>query len=400
MDSIILGVPLERSGNDSRVDYKHYLEEARNAGVVDGAGVFTADYESMKKKLSTQLHKKEGLWLVCLLQALQGPVDLQTSPGKLMITFPSKGLPTPGEVSTQLMETDAKPVNWLFIRAFLGLPSHLQVRWSGPDGTLSRRNSTWAFEEGTGPNRNQILVENFITRDNWQRTLQVCRSRIPLPPYPLTLNSHPCWRELEMGGTAQLLASRFLEGHELKLRAADLKKDAGGFLRLGLHSRPTHRLVYLNKGVRVHEHPLPFETKFLCSEVFLPGEALSTDLSGLQIRETEEKEKRVHADVKRVSNELRALCRELLSREELPLQREEKRRRDSLVGSVAALGGLSLVQLPFFSPLLTVGVVGMALGGTAAYLWRRSGSEPWRGKPELVRQDLERFLEPNRPESP
>ena len=161
-------------------------------------------------------------------------------------------------------------------------------------------------------------------------------------------------------------------------------------VRLGLAPRPFHRIVYLDRGARIHHQDLPLESYFLCTEVFVNGRNLPTDLGGFSLRETDQSRALLEQTRLRVLRELRPILSKLISHPRLPQKFEEQRRQESVVSSAVALGGLSFFQVPFFHPFLTLGVAAAVIGGIGLNSVVKKRREPWRGEYGLrrIRRDL------------
>lgn len=377
--------------------YQDFLSEARKAGEIDSEGTIRTDVESMRKKLASQLHGQEPLWLVSLLQSAVGArrVGLQTQASRLQLAVTAEDFPTPASFAPYLLENQGgcSAREWSLLKALLSLPSHYHISWIGPDGKLQReRSGGWRLstDEKLGKKTlHRFQIANLHAR-NWTKTLTACSYRFPLPPYPLFLNKRRCWPELEAGGSEKLLLRSATPGKELDIFAADTQGKMGFLVRLGLAPRPFHRIVYLDRGARIHHQELPLESYFLCTEVFVNGQDLPTDLGGFSLRETNQSRARLEQTRLRVLRELRPILSKLISHPRLPQRFEEQRRQESVVSSAVALGGLSFLQVPFFHPFLTLGVAAAVIGGIGLNSVVKKRREPWRGEYGLrrIRRDL------------
>ena len=378
--------------------YEDFLSQARQAGEVDSEGTIKTDIESMRRKLASQLHGEEGLWLVCLLQSAIGAarVSLQTQMSRLQIAVTAEEYPTPATFAPYLLENQGgcSPREWSLLKSLLSLPPHLHLVWFGPDGKLSReKDGGWVFqaeEKLAKKSLQRFQVVNLQSRDNWTSTLRACSYRFPLPPYPLFLNKQRCWPELEGGGREKLLLKSGTPGSQLEIFASDTQGKVNSLVRLGLASKPFHRIVYLDRGARIHHQELPLESYFLCTEIFVDGCGLPTDLSGFSLRETRPSQERLEQTKLRVFRELRPILSKLISHPRLPRRFEEQRRQESVVSSAVALGGLSFLQVPFFHPFLTLGLATAVIGGMGIRSVVKKRREPWRGEYGLrrIRRDL------------
>lgn len=379
-------------------EYQDFLTEARRAGEIDSEGTIQTDVRSMRRKLAGQLHGQEPLWLVSLLQASVGAkrVSLQTQASRLQIAISTEEFPTPASFAPYLLENQGgcSAREWSLLKALLSLPSPFHLAWLGPDGKLTReRDGAWRLttEEKLGKKGlHRFQIVNLQSRDNWTKALRACSFRFPLPPFPLFLNKQRCWTDLVAGGREKLLLRTATPGKELDVFASDTQGKMKSLVRLGLAPRPFHRIVYLDRGARIHHQDLPLESYFLCTEVFVNGRNLPTDLGGFSLRETDQSRALLEQTRLRVLRELRPILSKLISHPRLPQKFEEQRRQESVVSSAVALGGLSFFQVPFFHPFLTLGVAAAVIGGIGLNSVVKKRREPWRGEYGLrrIRRDL------------
>jgi hypothetical protein len=388
-----------KCGKMLTMTFERFLAQTKQQGKYDSTGAIRLDLAEMRAKLKAQFRGEIGLWLVCLLQSMAGAdikkVTIDLQPGQLLISFHSTTgeYPTPGRFAPFLTETKtgSGKREWDLLRALLGLPPEMRFAWSGEDGTLKRSKEGWSFvEEKRNKRRNLIHVQNTHIRDNWNTTLATVRYRFPLPPFPLYINGQKSWKRLESGGKARLLFGKTVEGNEFFVDSWDISGRFDQIHRLGLEKEPSHRITFLQNGARVHEHKLDLETRLLSTEVFVSGQDLPVDLSGFSVRQSAETEALYDRYKKLVLSHLRDTFSNLISRPKLPTYWEEERRKESLVGSAVALGGLSFLQIPFFHPLLTLGATTLVLGGVGIRTMLKGKAEPWRGETGMrqVRRDL------------
>ena len=361
-----------------------FIEKARGAGEFDSEGKFTTDLDSMREKLSAHLHVTRGVWLVALLQTLTAceisSISMSRYSRHLELRFPSADLPPLPRLHARLTSKardGLTPQEQNLLRALISLTPGFDFSWSFLGQRLNRWDGDWTIDEVATRELHRIEIR-APRRTDWDEILETASQLYPLPPLHLTLDGEKCWKHLECGRQSKLLFRR----------KADT--EAWCLIRLGLSKEPTHAVHFLKHGVIVHSEPLAFHSQLVCIDIFQAEPNLETDLTGLAIRLNGQNTGIIKRHQSLISGHLRELLSDLISRPRLPLRYEEQQRYESAVGSAVALGGLAFLQLPFFPPLLTLGIgTAMATGMLVrAGLVRKH--QPWRGEQGFhnIRRDL------------
>ena len=367
-----------------------FIENARGAGEFDSEGRFTTDLDSMREKLSAHLHGSPGIWLVALLQALTsckvGAVSMSRYSRNLELRFPSGGLPPLSRLHASLTsktpDSEAshdKPL----LRALTSLSPGFDLSWSFLGERLNRWDNEWTLDEVPTRELNRIDIR-APKRTDWDDILGTLSQLYPLPPIALTLDGEKCWKHQECGRKSKLLFRRKANTESFCL------------MRLGLSKEPTHAIHFLSDGVIVHSEPLAFCSDLVCIDIFQAEPSLETDLTGLATRLNDRNKEVIKKHQSLILHELRDMLSDLISRPRLPLRYEEQQRYESAVGSAVALGGLAFLQLPFFPPLLTLGLGTAVATGMLVRAGLVRKRQPWRGEQGFhnIRRDLVEIRKP------
>lgn len=374
------------------MEYEEFLNKAAGEGTFEDSGSIRIDLEGMRKKFGAGL--REGKWAVALLQAAVTcevkELHLSHRDSSLEFRFQNSLFPKPDRMAPLLVgeAQGAGSEQWVLLRALLRVPEPVQVEWFCGGSKLSRKDGEWSLFTGLTGTDHRLL---FSSKEHpWEQVLRTCRDDFPLPPLHLTLNGETCWQDLSAGSTRKLFFCHRAQGEELTIHTHDLRGRVGSLQRLGLCAAPFHQITFLRKGARIQHVILPFKTSFLCTEIFVSGEQLSTDVSGFQARHDDEGQTFLHERTVQALQNLRALLSHLISRPGMPLRREERQRRETAIGSAVALGGLALLQFPLLPPWITLSFAGLIAGGVGLRSVALRRSEPWRGEQgfHLIRRDL------------
>jgi hypothetical protein len=322
----------------SEPDLQSYLDAERAEGQFAGSGVFGIDFERAMIQQSGYSLPQPGLWAIRVIQGLirLGATAIAVNQARNSFNIHAtlaEDLPWQNSLTDTFRSAEASDPRFPLQRGLLaGLGSgyHIEMHWRQNDQrsimslssghafvrTCSRPLPTPSIAIHARPSKPGLLNRLFGKAD-FSREFQEVSKRTFLAPVPVTLDQRPCdfssgfalhfYPALEFRGVRATSGPRLLL---LPSTARGLERPAldgnshyqplgsGGYafvLSLGWsgHKSQMSTAAWIRDGALVDEEPLFPEPSPLGLTLFLPADDLPTDLTGLALRDTPERETRL-----------------------------------------------------------------------------------------------------------
>ncbi len=319
-------------------ELKGFLATERAAGVYAGSGSFGVDFRSAMAKRAHFTLPRPGLWAVRVVQAMvrlgARSVSIQQGRHELVMSAPLRSDPDPstplGDLFLEQAADDPRSPLQGGLLAALGRDYTLELHWS-QDG----RRKVMALSEGRSsissgslpvdepllelrvrPPEKAGLFARFFSVADFSAEFQELNRACFLSPIPMFLDNRPL--DLLTGFPAHFYPAlefrgvRATSGPRLRLRpemSFELERHAiannsyfqpmlGGnyafLLSVGWSVKPqTSKVAWVRDGVLVDEEPLFSTPSPLELTLFLPADGLASDITGLALLQSKERQARV-----------------------------------------------------------------------------------------------------------